>query len=61
MVSRNGVKTSNEKVKDIINYKTPSSLRGLSSFLGLSDYYRKFVRDYVAIVKSLTRRINQEM
>ena len=54
-VSQNGIKTCPSKVQDILNYKVPHSLKSLCSFLGLSGYYRRFIRDYAAIPKPLTK------
>lgn len=54
-VSSSGIKTCPNKVKDILNYKKPETLRALRSFLGLSGYYRRFIRDYATIAKPLSR------
>lgn len=54
-VSNLGIKTCQNKVKDILNYKTPETLRALRSFLGLSGYYRRFIKDYASIAKPLTK------
>lgn len=37
--------------KVIINYEIPKILRTLHSFLGLSNCYRRFIKDYALIVK----------
>lgn len=44
----------------IVNYETPSTLRGLRSFLGLAGYYRQFVKDYASTAKSLTKHLRGE-
>lgn len=54
-VSCSGIKTCPSKVNDILNYKQPETLRALRSFLGLSGYYRRFIKDYAEIAKPLTR------
>lgn len=53
-VSRNGIRTSPEKVKAILNYETPSTLFNVRSFLGLASYYRCFIKDFASIAKPLT-------
>lgn len=60
IVSRRGIKTCPNKVKDIIDYRKPETLRALRSFLGLSGYYRRFIRDYASIVKPLTKYLRGE-
>lgn len=59
-VSRLGIKTCPNKVQDILDYKCPETLRALRSFLGLSGYYRRFIKDYAAIAKPLTKYLRGE-
>lgn len=40
------IRASKDKVKDIVDYEVPKTLRALRSFLGLSSYYRRFIKDY---------------
>ena len=60
VVSEKGIKTCPNKIKDILNYKIPKTLRGLRSFLGLAGYYRRFVKDYARITKPLSRYLRGE-
>ena len=60
IVSTKGIKTCPSKIEAIVNYETPSTLRGLRSFLGLAGYYRRFVKDYASIAKPLTRYLRGE-
>jgi len=60
IVSVNGLKTCPSKIEAIVNYAPPTTLRGLRSFLGLAGYYRRFVKDYAAIAKPLTKYLRGE-
>lgn len=60
IVSTNGIKTCPKKVEAIVNYEVPNTLRSLRSFLGLAGYYRRFVKDYAAIAKPLTKFLRGE-
>ena len=46
IVSRNGVKVDNEKIRAINEYPIPKSITDVKSFLGLASYYRRFVPDF---------------
>ena len=44
IVSNQGIKICPKKVNDILNFKTPETLRSLHSFLGLDSYYHQFIK-----------------
>ena len=48
-----GIKPNPQKVEIIHGLTLPDSLRGLRRFLGLTSYYRKFIKDYARRAKSL--------
>lgn len=54
IISVNGVATDPQKISAIANCPNPSSIKDFRSFLGLTGYYRKFVRNFDVISKSLT-------
>jgi hypothetical protein len=53
-VTREGVRPSEDEVKAIRNYPRPGTVTEVRSFLGLSGYYRQYIRDYVDISRPLT-------
>lgn len=54
IVSADGIKPDQKKVKAIENLLPPSNLKELKGFLGMTSYYRRFIRDYAKIAKPLT-------
>ena len=54
IISKDGLKMSPEKVRAIIEGPTPKSVKDVQSFLGLANFYRKFIRNYSHIATSLT-------
>lgn len=60
IVTIDGIRTCPNKVKDIEQFKTPESLKSLRSFLGLSGFYRQFIKDYSKIAKPLTKYLQGE-
>lgn len=53
-ISHNQVKPSPEKTEAIANFPRPSSLTKVRSFLGLAQYYRKFIPNFTRIAQPLT-------
>ena len=53
VISRQGVATDPAKIEDIINWKTPDSVKKLQSFLGFTGYYRRFIELYALICQPL--------
>ena len=54
-LDENGVSPCPEKVDSIKKMIKPANVKGVRSFLGLSGFYRRFVKNYSAIAEPLTR------
>ena len=60
IVSAEGISVDSQKVEDILNWKPPTSVTEIRSFLGLAGYYRKFVEGFSKIATPLTRLTKKE-
>ena len=53
IVSQQGVQADPEKLKAVSLYPVPHSIKELRHFLGLANYYRRFIEGYSAIAEPL--------
>ena len=60
IVSVEGVSVDPQKVESILNWKPPTSVTEIRSFLGLAEYYCKFVEGFSKIAAPLTRLTRKE-
>ncbi|GJV52909.1 putative reverse transcriptase domain-containing protein [Tanacetum coccineum] len=54
VINGNGIHVDPSKIEAVKNWKAPRTLTEVRSFLGLAGYYRRFIKNFSKIAKSLT-------
>ena len=61
VVSASGIHTNPKLVADVQHWKAPRSLKELQAFLGLTNYYRRFIRGYANIAAPLNKLTRKQV
>ncbi len=54
IISENSIHMDPVKIAGIAEWPTPTKKQELQSFLGFTNFYRKFIKQYLKVVKALT-------
>jgi hypothetical protein len=54
IISNGGILVDPAKVKEIVEWRIPSTVTEVRSFFGLAGYYRQFIEGFSRIAKSMT-------
>lgn len=54
IINEGEIRPSKEKIAAVSRFPIPQDIKALQSFLGLTGYFRKFIRNYSLIAKPLT-------
>jgi hypothetical protein len=60
VLSAKGIAVDPSKVKDILEWKPPTTVHEVRSFLGLAGYYRQFMPDFSKLVKPITSLLKND-
>ncbi|MBW0552744.1 hypothetical protein O181_092459, partial [Austropuccinia psidii MF-1] len=60
VVSSECLKMDQAKVQQILNWPPPRNLKALQSFLGFTNFYRRFIKNYAKKISSLTSFLKKD-
>ena len=55
-----GVRMQEEKVDGVLSWPTPRSAKDVQKFMGLTNYYRRFIQDFSRVAKPLNMLVEKD-
>ena len=53
IIGPNGIKIEKEKIDEVLNWLEPKNVKDIRNFLGLVNYYRKFIKDFTQVARPI--------
>ena len=60
VIGPQGVEMQKEKVEGVLNWPVPRNIKEVQKFLGLANYYRRFIKDFARIAALLHALVRKE-
>jgi len=60
VIGLEGIKIKEVKVKAVLNWPVPKLVKDIQRFLGLANYYRRFIKEFAKIVRLLHELTRKE-
>ena len=60
VIGPKGVEMQKEKIEKVLNWPVPRNIKEVQKFLGLANYYRRFIKDFTRIAAPLHVLVRKE-
>jgi hypothetical protein len=61
IIAGEGISMDPAKIEAIVSWESPSSVKGVQSFIGFANFYRKFIRGFSEIAKPITDLVRKDV
>jgi len=60
VIGPKGVEMQREKIEGVLNWPAPKNIKEVQKFLGLTNYYRRFIKNFAKIAAPLHMLVRKE-
>jgi len=53
VIRSNGIEMEKEKIKRVLGWLVPQTVKDIRKFLGLANYYRRFIKDFTQVARPI--------
>ena len=61
IISEDGIEMDQEKIRTVLEWKEPTTVKEVQSFLGFANFYRQFIQGYSKLTRALTNLIKKSV
>jgi len=54
------IKMEEEKMKKVLDWPTPKGVKDIQKFLGFTNYYQYFIKDFIVITRLLYNLVKKD-
>jgi len=60
VIGPNGIEMEKEKVDGVLSWPQPKTMKDVRKFLGLTNYYRRFIKDFARVARPLNMLMRKD-
>ena len=61
VIGPNGIEMEKEKVNGVLSWPEPKNIKNIKKFLGLANYYRRFIKDFAQVARPMNMLIRKDV
>jgi len=61
IIGLNGIEIEEEKVDGVLSWPEPKNMKDIRKFLGLTNYYRRFIKDFARVARPINVLTRKDM
>jgi len=61
VIEHNSIEIEKEKVNGVLSWPEPKNIKDVRKFLGLTNYYRRFIKDFACVDRQINILITKDM
>ena len=61
IIGPNGIEMEKEKMDEVLSWLEPKNVKDVRKFLGLANYYRRFIKDFAQIARPMNMLTRKDM
>ena len=61
IIELNGIEMKKEKVEEVLSWPEPKNVKDVRKFLGLANYYRRFIKDFAQIARPMNMLMRKDV